>query len=749
MENQIDEQIKKEFSTVKKGLTDKIIKELVQYCEVYNLTPEELFEKWEPYAISNIPDDSINEDLLEEFRISVLQNEIENNKQKSKAFVLSPNRMNIKNEKKIYNKNDVDNLDEVVSEIININKRKKNSQNVFGGTIASPGRNNQNSISFPSRANVPYSPTKYRNISKKDEISSMTKKFLNRQRIGELEDILNRDIPKPNLDSSITKDFSIFLLDDKQICSTYRYMYTKLSDLSDILDERIDYISELIRDHNGIEEFANPYQIINEDFYTAGRICYDIIDILDASTVKNNENSVLIEPSKRIASGHKIRLNFSKLANEGKQYTLFPGQIIGVKGTNPTGKCIEVSEIIEPPSLPIPTSPSSDILQYYTDCKGQPLSIFVASGPYTCEDSLNYEPLAELFEKYIIPEKPDILILMGPFIDDRHPKIQNGDTELTPEDLFSKYISPHIVKFYMESAHSKIIIIPSNNDIITNSVCFPQPPLDSEMMMSRSNQFNKDKNQQILNTRRVQKRKCLGLPVDEKGERIFYYPNPVQFQVNDIVFAVCNNDILTHLSKEEVSHSSFQFGSPTKGSFSPKPKLNSNPNSSNRSFDKISRLTRHLLQQRSFYPLFPPALDEANIIYNQSKGFDIDIKPDVLILNSAQRRFAKIIDGMVCVNPGQVVHKIAGTFSKLYIYPLNPKDLPNHLNDVKIKVEDDIKLNIKKEEEEDNKKNIKLDIKKEEDGDEDSTKDMEIDKEKDVPLIHEVSERCRVEIQRV
>lgn len=730
MVNQIYEEIKKEFSDKNEfsnnSLTDSIIKELVQYCEAYCLTPKDLSDSWETFIVTNPSGiSSVNEDVLDSFR-NELQNEFRNNKKKSKQnsnLFSTPKKEKIKIEENIHDKNDnIDDYNVVISKFTSSGNKRKIQMSDSKKSYSSPGRSSQNNILSPSRSNVMYSPTKYRNISKNEEISSMTKKFLNRQKVGVLDEILNNNIKKPNINSTTPKEFSIFLLED-QIQGSYRYMYTKLDELGEILNDRIDSIFDKIKEYNKIDEeevIVNPHQILNEEFITGGRICYDIVDILDAANVKNNENSVLIEPSQKIASGHKVKLNFSKLASQGKSYTLFPGQILGIKGTNPTGKCIEVSEILEPPSPPIPTSTLNEISQYYSNSKGQPLSVFVAAGPYTCEDSLNYEPLNELFEKYIIPEKPDVLILMGPFVDDRHPKIQNGQTIYYPEEIFCRYIAPQIAKFYEESPNSKIIIIPSNNDIITNSVCFPQPPLDAEMVLSQTNEFNRDEFQNSLNIRKIEKREKLGLPLDENGDRIFYYPNPVQFQINDIVFAISNNDILNHLSSEEVSHFSNPLGSPTKGYYSPTPL--------NRPMDKISRLTRHLLQQHSFYPLFPPLSNEANIIYEQSEGFDINIKPDVLILNSALRRFAKIVDNIVCINPGQVVHKIAGTFSKLYIYPLDPNNIKINNNDVKIKSEDDIISNIKKE---------------------DSNNDMQIDKENEQRFIHEVSERCRVEIQRV
>ncbi|ORX80406.1 hypothetical protein BCR32DRAFT_193619, partial [Anaeromyces robustus] len=455
-----------------------------------------------------------------------------------------------------------------------------------------------------------------------------------------------------------------------QAFDSYRYMYSKLNDISDVLDERIDKICNIIKDHHQeIEYFASNRQRQQEEYYTAGKLCIDILDIMDATSTRNNENSFLLEGSRSIDSGFRTKLNFTSLANKGKSYTLFPGQVLGIKGTNVTGNNIEVTDIIEPPPLPIPATSLSELSKYYSEDKSQPISVFIASGPFTCEDSLEYEPWNELFEKYIEQEKPNVLILMGPFVDDRHPLIQEGKTMLSPEEIFSKFVSTRIQNFCNLSPHSKVILIPSNHDIVSDSVCFPQPPLDSLMIPSQDYLF--DNNEERLNQAKIksmsEKRRQLNLPINDK---VLCLPNPVQFQINDVVFAISNNDILYHLYHEEVYHpaSTSVFGSPSKGKA---PMTSSSSSSSSHSNDRISRLTRHLLQQRSFYPLFPPAMNEANIIYEQFNSLNINMKPDVLILNSALRHFAKIVDDVVCINPGQVVQKISSTFSKLYIYPMD------------------------------------------------------------------------------
>ncbi|ORX59305.1 DNA polymerase alpha, subunit B [Piromyces finnis] len=689
----MEDQIRQAFSQEK--LTDDIVRQLSKLCEIYELSPEELNDNWETYIIKQEATD-ISIEQIEDFKITVLQRWVEEeskNKKINTPFKKQSNTMDIDSEK-VFNENSIDNLDSIITGITKSNKGKF--------PLLSPKRNSIKS----SISNTPFSPTKYGNIEKKNEISSLTKKFQERKKRGELEAALNKDIPEPTIDFDISKEVSLELINKDQQIECYRYMFSKLNDIGEIMNKRIDDISELILKHNNIEYFTPPQIISSDEFVTAGRLCTDDIDIMDSINTKTNDRSYVLETSQSTGSGYRIKLNFSQLINEGKEYTIFPGQIVGVKGTNSTGNCLDVTEIIEPPPLPIPATNIKELSQYYGNGKEQPISVFVASGPYTCEDSLEYEPLDELFNNYILPEKPNVLILMGPFVDDRHPFIMNGETKLLPEEIFQKYISPQIQQFYKSSPHSTIILIPSLNDLLSESICFPQPPLDSEIT-PRNEQFS---------------RNALGLPSDL--ERFHCLPNPVQFQINDVIFAISNNDIISHMYNEEFYRParSSGLGSPFKGSVK----------SNHRPMDRISRLTRHLLQQHSLYPLFPSAIDEANINYEHAKGFYLNIKPDILILNSAVRLFAKNVDDVICVNPGQVVHKVTGTFSKFYIYP---KDLTSYMKEVKKEEE---LTNFKMEEDEGLTK-----VKMEEDDDQHN---MEVDQ---INIFNDVSKRCRVEIRRV
>jgi hypothetical protein len=54
-----------------------------------------------------------------------------------------------------------------------------------------------------------------------------------------------------------------------------------------------------------------------------------------------NPESVLLEGSIRLSQGSRVRLDLSQCP----EFRLFPGQVVVVKGTNPSGFCIVAEEI--------------------------------------------------------------------------------------------------------------------------------------------------------------------------------------------------------------------------------------------------------------------------------------------------------------------------------------------------------------------------------------------------------------------
>lgn len=63
------------------------------------------------------------------------------------------------------------------------------------------------------------------------------------------------------------------------------------------------------------------------------------------------------------------------------------------------------------------------------------MSFVIAVGPFTISEDLEYAPLAALLA-VCRQRRPDVLVLLGPFVDAEHPLLASGNVDLTFEDIF-------------------------------------------------------------------------------------------------------------------------------------------------------------------------------------------------------------------------------------------------------------------------------------------------------------------------
>ncbi|CAI5946895.1 unnamed protein product, partial [Closterium sp. NIES-64] len=73
------------------------------------------------------------------------------------------------------------------------------------------------------------------------------------------------------------------------------------------------------------------------------------------------------------------------------------------------------------------------------------MRIIAAAGPFTTIDSWSFEPLKDLI-KFALQRPPDVLLLVGPFIDREHPDARDGCVEHTYEALFQQHIRAQVKK---------------------------------------------------------------------------------------------------------------------------------------------------------------------------------------------------------------------------------------------------------------------------------------------------------------
>jgi len=419
----------------------------------------------------------------------------------------------------------------------------------------------------------------------------------------------------------------------------YRYMHTTLWERACALDQHLERVGNDIKEKLAVEE--SPVGIPSQEtVWVCGRVCNE------TSEGKLNKTSVVLEGSRRVSSGRTVHLDLS----EAPSYALFPGQIIVAEGVNANGRRMNVKQVVEGVPRPLPKSKPEKLLEFQHSKgyqNGQALKVVTAAGPFTTSEALDYDPLDTLLGD-MMSDQPDVLVLMGPFVDITHPLVKDGDIEIINEDtgetemrsfehLFVTMISTLLHQMFDEDRDlpTNIILVPSLNDAFHETV-FPQPPMG-----------NRTKVKSELFTEQLGE---LSLPHADKGKlthRVHVMPNPCMFKINEVTFGCCSHDSLFALSSDEIAH--------------------------NAGGDRIARLAKHFIRQQSFFPMFPvPQNSQVQLDFRQAKHWVMDVTPDVLVMPSRLQSMCKNVDGALVVNPGMLTRGTqGGTYAELNIHPMD------------------------------------------------------------------------------
>lgn len=343
---------------------------------------------------------------------------------------------------------------------------------------------------------------------------------------------------------------------------SYRTMAMKLSEASEVLDDRIDEFRDLLRDTTGLDEsaFGNPNYPSPSEIIAVGRIASD------TSEGKLNTASLVLEGSRRHGSGRRVPLNVEGLLS----YDFFPGQIVALRGTNASGDSFVVSEVMSLPLLNPPATRPEEldaINARYLDTPDsdpenvRPLTIMIASGPYTTDQNLDFAPLHTFLDN-AAEAYADSIILVGPFLDAEHPQIRSGDFDAPPNvspdqatmtDLFRHHVSSAIQNFNKRVPTCNVLLVPSLRDAHHHHAAFPQDKF-------------------------IKKELSLGAA----GKMVQCVTNPMTVSMNEMTVGMSSIDILDMLRREELAGGKA------------------------RSTNIYERCARNVLEQRSFLPIFPP-----------------------------------------------------------------------------------------------------------------------------------------------
>ncbi|QBZ62539.1 hypothetical protein PoMZ_11421 [Pyricularia oryzae] len=638
MADPIVEELNERFAPGGKPLEVDVMGELQSIMRLHLLSPQDLFFKWESYCIKMDMDEMRPKyDTIRGFKQD-LQDALERNNRSQAAHVKTEKRMGATPRAggKGAGGDVFGMLDGLVPSTPGTSKLNKSG---------SARRKNMETPSM-SRVKSEHPASSPSTLERQlDSLGALTpSSFNDRANPGEIIEVLNNQLPAAEPPIAPFSESRIKLTAASDLKKLgYRPMAMKLSEASEILDDRIEEFTNFVMQHHNLDEsaFGSAANQSTSEIICVGRIASD------TSEGRLNAASLVLETSRRSGGGLRAPLNLQKLPG----YQFFPGQIVALRGTNASGHEFNVSEVLQIPLLPNAAS-TPEALEAHrqrlqggpdamdSDSDPMPLNVMFASGPYSADDNLDFEPLHTICNQ-AADTYADALVLTGPFIDIDHPLIAAGDFDL-PEDanidpdqatmatLFKYMISPALNQLAASNPQVTILLIPSVRDAIDKHVSWPQDAFP---------------------------RKDLGLP---KAAKIV--GNPMTFSINETLVGISSQDVLYQLQGGVLAGGKAPDG-----------------------MDRLSRLARNVIEQRHYFPLFPPmdrsklpktgtaeelALGSVLDVSYLKLGEMVNVRPDVLVLPSAMPPFARVVESVLIINPGYLSKRRGpGTYARMTLYP--------------------------------------------------------------------------------
>ncbi|KAI1391250.1 DNA polymerase alpha, subunit B [Hypoxylon trugodes] len=636
------QELNEQFGVPNRELEPDVVSELRSIMRMHSLSAQDLFFKWESYCIKmDMDGNNLSVETLRALKQDILDALERSNRThhahiKTEKRAAGTPRSAVKNSGDVYGM-----LEGMVPNTPATGKLSKSA----------PKRRQQ--LETPSMARVkggilgssPDSKSPMRLESQLDSMNAVpATSFNDRLNPGEVVEVLNEHLkpPEPLIVPFAESRIKLTAASDQKKLG-YKTLAMKSSEASEILDDRIDEFLGLVRDHHNIDEdeFGSAASQSTTEIVAVGRIASDSLE------GKLNAASLVLETSRRTGGGRRIPLNLQGLNG---RYQFFPGQIVAFRGINSSGNEFVVREVLSIPLLLSAASTPAAIEAHRERLRGgpdamesdddpAPLNIIIGSGPYSADDNLDFEPLHAICSQ-AADTCADALILMGPFIDVDHPLIATGDFDL-PEDatvdpdvatmstVFKYMIAPAFNRLVASNPTITILLMPSARDVVDKHVSWPQEAFP---------------------------KKELGLP---KAVRII--GNPMTVSINEAIFGISSQDILWDLRNEEL------VGGRTAD------------------LNLLSRTSRYLIEQRHYFPIFPPIdrqkLPKAGTADGLPTGTALDIsylklgemvtvKPDVMIIPSALPPFAKVVESVLVINPGYLSKRRgAGTYARMVLFP--------------------------------------------------------------------------------
>ncbi|CAD7957515.1 unnamed protein product [Amoebophrya sp. A120] len=216
-------------------------------------------------------------------------------------------------------------------------------------------------------------------------------------------------------------------------------------------------------------------QQVTQEISVVGRIlCDEEATSSTTAASKLNESSLLLEGSRSESNGQRMYF----LTQDCDRVSTFPGQIVYAVGRGEKERLHANRFIggVPVPARELPTSNSA----------APPVHILCASGPFSKRSELNYSCLRSVLQ-YALAAKPQMVILMGPFLDCNNTVVreggvmgEEGQEDLDPVDLTESFLLPILedATAKLKESGCELVIVPSPDEA-TFLFATPQPPYPS------------------------------------------------------------------------------------------------------------------------------------------------------------------------------------------------------------------------------------------------------------------------------
>ncbi|KAJ5568385.1 hypothetical protein N7450_010871 [Penicillium hetheringtonii] len=587
------------------GLPKDVLAELQSILRVHSISAEELFYKWESYSMKMGDETKLNIDTVRGFKQDV-QEALER-ESRAKSGRQADRRPQAAGTPRAAAGTDMFGM------LDGLTPGSATSRPLNGGSVKR--KSNFSSPAAPKFGRVESngSPMGVKAASSATNgtingVQSVA--FADRSNPGQTLETLNAHLPIPNAPIAPFSEARI-----KPTANTdlkkfgYKPMGMRLSEASEILDDRIDEFAAIYQKHYDSDEltFGSAATQSTSEIIAVGRIASDSLE------GKLNPASLVLETSRRTGAGRRVPLKVDSVPG----LNFFPGQIVALRGINPSGDYFTVKEILPIPLLP-PAASSAVTLDNINERlengdANPPLNVMVAAGPYTADDNLDFEPLQELCQK-ATESYADSLVLMGPFLDIEHPLIASGDFDLPdikgldPDTATLTTVFRHLISAPLARLAAAV------------------PSITVVRMVS----------------------------------------NPVTLSFNEVVFGMCSHDVLSDLRREEVLH-----GRPTEGNLLTRlPKYLVEQRHFSPLFPPSGRAS--LPKPGSDGALATGAMLDLPYM---KLGEWWNVRPDILLVPSMLPPFVKVVDSVLVINPGTLSKRRgAGSFAQLAIHPRTVSD---------------------------------------------------------------------------